>query len=173
MAKPFLNHVNTSRQTGHQHFQVLYQLLGVGTSNTSRNVQVLLLECLVSFGGKSAKELCGRGAMSVIITVCVRISFVNRSKSLVFHFCLVFITTLSSREQPLVPVGPTDRRCSYVSPIILAVANNYFRGGATVRGEKQTKFYCGKGVFFKMCGVDSCIFYALFYNTFRQISGTF
>ena len=105
---------------------------------------MLLLECLVSFGGKSAKELCGRGAMSVIITVCVRISFVNRSKSLVFHFCLVFITTLSSREQPLVPVGPTDRRCSYVSPIILAVANNYFRGGATVRGEKQTKYYCGK-----------------------------
>ena len=33
------------------------------------------------------------------------------------------------------------------------------------RGEKQTKFYCGKlprdvpgPVFFKMCGVDSCIF---------------
>jgi hypothetical protein len=47
------------------------------------------------------------------------------------------------------------------------------------RGEKRTKFYCGKWFFFKMCGVDNLwihvffMFYRLFYNTFRQVSGTF
>ena len=40
--------------------------------------------------------------------------------------------------------APNNKANNTVSPIILAVANNYFRGGATVRGEKQTKFYCGK-----------------------------
>ena len=57
------------------------------------------------------------------------------------------------------------------------------------RGEKRTKFYCGKlprdvpgPGFFKMCGVDSCIFYSLrqqkaFHSHislhFAKVSGTF